>query len=90
MHKYILVTGAPGSRWSGVVKNIYYSKDVDRSDYTDDRIYSENGNTLHTGAYWDPGMEFDIHEWDAPFHRERSKNYKITYVCSRAVLDLKS
>lgn len=67
MHKYILVTGAPGSRWSGVVKNIYYSKDVDRSDYTNVRLYSENGNTLHTGAYWDPGMEFDIHEWDAPF-----------------------
>ena len=22
---------------------------------------------MHIGAYWDPGMEFDTHEWDAPF-----------------------
>jgi hypothetical protein len=57
--KYIFVAGAPGSKWSSVVKNIYYSPDIDRSDHTDQRIYSHNDqDQLHLGAYWDPGMEF--------------------------------
>jgi hypothetical protein len=80
--KYIFVTGAPGSKWSSVVKNIYYSPDIDRSDHTDQRIYEHNGQSqLHLGAYWDPGMEFGNwfdklnlytkeeceHEFDKPF-----------------------
>jgi len=64
MPKYIFVTGAPGSKWSSVVKNIYYGADIDRGDYSEDRTYydfgSGNGNKLlnHFGAYFDPGMEF--------------------------------
>jgi hypothetical protein len=80
--KYIFVAGAPGSKWSSVVKNIYYSPDIDRSDHTDQRIYSHNDQPqLHLGAYWDPGMEFGNwfdqlnlhtkeeceHEFDRPF-----------------------
>lgn len=80
--KYIFVAGAPGSKWSSVVKNIYYSPSIDRSDHTDQRTYEHNGqNQLHLGAYWDPGMEFgnffnDLgsytkqeceHEFDRPF-----------------------
>jgi hypothetical protein len=80
--KYIFVAGAPGSKWSSVVKNIYYSSDIDRSDHTDQRIYSHNDQPqLHLGAYWDPGMEFGNwfdqlnlhtkeeceHEFDRPF-----------------------
>ena len=53
--KYIFVTGAPGSKWSSVVRNIYYSPDIDRSDSSPKRTYREE---LHLGAYWDPGMEF--------------------------------
>lgn len=53
--KYIFVTGAPGSKWSSVVKNIYYSSSVDRSDSSPERTYRDE---LHLGAYWDPGMEF--------------------------------
>jgi hypothetical protein len=53
--KYIFVTGAPGSKWSSVVKNIYYSPDIDRSDSRPERTYRDQ---LHLGAYWDPGMEF--------------------------------
>ena len=53
--KYIFVTGAPGSKWSSVVRNIYYSPDIDRSDYSPERTYRDE---LHLGAYWDPGMEF--------------------------------
>jgi len=56
------MAGAPGSKWSSVSKNIYFSPSIDRSDYSDDRTYyHEAGGTLnlmHMGAYFDPGMEF--------------------------------
>jgi hypothetical protein len=62
--KYIFLAGAPGSKWSSVARNIYYSPDIDRSDYTEDRVYSHSASgslqPMHIGAYWDPGMEFDI------------------------------
>ena len=32
-YEYLLVTGAPGSRWSGVVRDFYYSPDINTSDY---------------------------------------------------------
>ena len=64
--KYIFVAGAPGSKWSSVVKNIYHSESIDRSDYSDARTYYHNasGNLelMHMGAYFDPGMEFDLPE----------------------------
>ena len=53
--KRIFVTGAPGSKWSSVVKNIYFSESVDRSDHADHRTYQDS---LHIGSYFDPGMEF--------------------------------
>jgi len=60
--KYIFVAGAPGSKWSSVVKNIYYSPDIDRSDYSDARTYYHDApgtmQLMHMGAYFDPGMEF--------------------------------
>jgi hypothetical protein len=74
---YIFFTGAPGSKWSSVVKNIYQSADIDRSDYSDARTYYHDADTpgnlqlMHIGAYWDPGMEFDpldADQWDRPFN----------------------
>ena len=60
--KYIFVAGAPGSKWSSVVKNIYYSPSVDHSDYSDARTYYHDASgkmdLMHLGAYYDPGMEF--------------------------------
>ena len=60
--KYIFVAGAPGSKWSSVVKNIYYSPSIDRSDYSDARTYYHDASgkreLMHLGAYFDPGMEF--------------------------------
>lgn len=60
--KYIFVAGAPGSKWSSVVKNIYYSPDIDQSDYSKDRLYYHDASgvrdLMHLGAYFDPGMEF--------------------------------
>jgi hypothetical protein len=65
--KYIFVAGAPGSKWSSVVKNIYYSPSIDRSDYSDERTYHHDADggvmhLMHLGAYFDPGMEFDLPE----------------------------
>ena len=60
--KYIFMTGAPGSKWSSVSKNIYDSADIDRSDYHDDRTYYHDASgerqLMHQGAYFDPGMKF--------------------------------
>jgi hypothetical protein len=60
--KYIFVTGAPGSKWSSVVKNIYYSASIDQTDYSEARTYSHDApgemTLMHLGAYFDPGMEF--------------------------------
>jgi hypothetical protein len=60
--KYIFIAGAPGSKWSSMCKNIYYSPSIDRSDYTDERTYYHDASgkldLMHLGAYFDPGMEF--------------------------------
>jgi len=60
--KYIFVSGAPGSKWSSVVKNIYYSPDIDSSDYSDERTYYHDASgtydLMHLGVYWGPAMEF--------------------------------
>ena len=58
--KYIFMVGAPGSKWSSVARNIYYSPDIDRSDYKEDRVYSHRAGIMHIGSYFDPGMEFEI------------------------------
>ena len=71
--KYILATGAPGSKWSSVIKKIYWSPDIDQSDYSFERTYWHDADTpgtkhlMHIGAYWDPGMEFEPDDWDSPF-----------------------
>lgn len=60
--KYIFMVGAPGSKWSSVSKNIYYSPSIDRSDYSKERTYYHDApgtmQLMHMGAYFDPGMEF--------------------------------
>jgi hypothetical protein len=73
--KYIFVAGAPGSKWSSVVKNIYFSPSVDQSDYSQERTYyhDASGTTqlMHLGAYFDPGMEFG--DWFGHSFGERTK-----------------
>jgi hypothetical protein len=62
--KYIFMAGAPGSKWSSVSKNIYFSPDIDRTDASPAREYwhdaSGTRQLMHMGAYFDPGMEFDL------------------------------
>lgn len=85
--KYIFVAGAPGSKWSSVVKNIYYSPSIDRSDYQDAWTYYHDASgkmeLMHLGAYFDPGMESDIpadlsaltkNEMEALFDRPFNEN----------------
>ena len=75
--KYIFVTGAPGSRWSSVVKNIYYSPSIDNSDYNNARTYYHDGGDIplvHLGAYFDPGMEFDLPENFAELSKDKLEN----------------
>ncbi len=84
--KYIFVAGAPGSKWSSVAKNIYHSASIDRSDNNDQRVYcpdsSKPNDAQHVGAYFDPGMEYELPEhltglskrqaediFDSPFHQ---------------------
>ena len=58
------MVGAPGSKWSSVAKNIYYSASIDRSDDSSSRVYASsaayNGSAMHQGSYFDPGMEFKL------------------------------
>jgi len=72
--KYIFVAGAPGSKWSSVVKNIYYSPSVDQSDYSDARTYYHDASgqreLMHLGAYFDPGMESALPEDINNYSRE--------------------
>ena len=60
MNDYIFVVGAPGSKWSGVAKSIYFSDSINRSDYSQERLYHnlKSKELMHLGSYFDPGMEF--------------------------------
>lgn len=62
MSQYIFIAGAPGSKWSSVAKNIYFSPDIDDSDFSPERTYRHSAwgepQLMHFGAYFDPGMEF--------------------------------
>ena len=76
--KYIFVAGAPGSKWSSVVKNIYYSPSINRSDYSETRTYwhdaSGTNQLMHLGAYFDPGMEFELPESLATLTKKQAEN----------------
>jgi hypothetical protein len=62
--KYIFMAGAPGSKWSSVSKHIYFSNSIDRTDASPEREYYHDApgtmQLMHMGAYFDPGMEFDL------------------------------
>ena len=92
LSKYLLVAGAPGSKWSSVVKNIYWSEDLDKSDYNPlTRSYyhdAEGTGTpqlMHSGAYFDPMMEFgpERSEWDKPFSGNKTRLIKSHVFCEQ-------
>ena len=57
MHDYTFLTGAPGSRWSGVAQIISENFNYNNSDETDWRVYKHGEFSGHRGAYWGPEME---------------------------------
>ena len=76
--EYILATGAPGSRWSGVVKGIYYSPDINQSDYKKENIFyfreedeDEGKKPNHFATYFGAGQKYGVQreEWDKPFKK---------------------
>jgi len=102
--KYIFVAGAPGSKWSSVVKNIYYSPSIDNSDYSEERTYYHDASgtmqLMHLGAYFDPGMEFELPEsmslltkkhaeqiFDSPFSGEGVRIIKSHIFCDQANIE---
>ena len=76
--KYIFVAGAPGSKWSSVVKNIYWSGDINHTDYSEKRTYYHDASgtydLMHLGAYFDPGMEFALPENISALDRSQLEN----------------
>ena len=70
----IIATGAPGSRWSGILRMLTANIDINVSDENEDRLYDHmaiNPKTgklaargWHRGAYWGPdhdfGSQFDV------------------------------
>ena len=71
-NRYILFTGAPGSRWSSVANGLYQSCDLDTTDQSDARSYEHNNGLRHSGSYFDPEMEYDFFpsEFHKPFSGE--------------------
>jgi len=74
----ILITGAPGTRWSASIQSISSHPDINLSDHTEERQYertaeygdgSKAGIGWHRGVYFGPGHEFgdtfdDLESWD--------------------------
>ncbi len=74
----ILITGAPGTRWSASIQSITSHPDINLSDQTEERSYErtasyEDGKKAgigwHRGVYFGPGHEFgdtfdELESWD--------------------------
>ena len=96
--KYIFVVGAPGSRWSGVAKSIYFSEQIDQSDDTPERTYfnpnspAKAKQLMHRGAYFDPGMEFgnELENFDSLSKQDLEKIFDAPFQGSDKIRIIKS
>ena len=96
--KYIFVGGAPGSRWSGVAKRVYYSDQIDQSDDTPERTYfnpnspAKAKQLMHRGAYFDPGMEFgnELEDFDTLSKEDLEKIFDAPFQGSDRIRIIKS
>ena len=55
----IFFTGVPGSRWSGIAREIKEDPSYDTTDRAPHRIYTHHDFSGHQEAYFGTGMEFD-------------------------------
>ena len=60
---YVFVAGAPGSKWSSVASSLSDSARINTSDQKHSYTKPGESETMHTGAYWDPGCEYG-HRFD--------------------------
>jgi len=96
--KYIFIVGAPGSRWSGVARSIYYSDQIDQSDDTPERIYfnpkspPKAKQLMHRGAYLDPGMECgkELEDFDSLSKQDLEKIFGAPFEGSDKIKIIKS
>jgi hypothetical protein len=58
--EYIFFTGVPGSRWSGIAREIKSSGQYNCTDRAEHRNYTHHGFSGHQEAYYGTGMEFNI------------------------------
>ena len=67
--RYTFLTGAPGSRWSGVAQLITDNFNYDKSDESSARQYVHGEFTGHKGSYFGPGMELgeDFHRLEQSY-----------------------
>lgn len=60
--KYIFLIGAPGSKCNFICKSIYWSLNIDHSDYSPKRTYYNSSisalEPIEIGSWFGPGMEF--------------------------------
>ena len=58
--EYIFFTGVPGSRWSGIAREIKSSGQYNCTDRAEHRNYTHHGFAGHQEAYYGTGMEFNV------------------------------
>ena len=67
----IFFTGVPGSRWSGIAREIKSEGHYNCTDRAPHRAYKHHNKVGHTEAYYGTGMEFDVSldraNLDAPY-----------------------
>jgi len=59
MSNFEFFTGVPGSRWSGIAREIKADPQYDSSDRAEHREYKHHGFAGHRESYFGTGMEFD-------------------------------
>ena len=81
MNNFEFFTGVPGSRWSGIAREIKLNPRYDSSDRSEHRVYKHHGFSGHQEAYFGSGMEFncnlDEDNLVAPFAKNTTKLTKL-------------
>jgi len=78
---YEFFTGVPGSRWSGIAREMKLDPQYDCSDRAEHREYKHHGFSGHKESYFGSGMEFDCNLDEsnlvAPFAKNTTKLTKL-------------
>jgi hypothetical protein len=85
LSKYTFLTGAPGSRWSGVAQLLTDNFNYNKSDESEERQYVHGEFTGHKGSYFGPGMKLgeDFHRLEQSYFN----NLRFQAMCNSAFAD---